>query len=430
MTAFHRVNACVLVCLLGGWVSAGLAAQQATQRKATLREGPGSFYPVVAQLAKGSLLEVGETRGTWVAGRAVSHSGWLPKLAFQDVRRGLDYAGLLKSDEAVVISSVDIAAATKGAFEAKYSETHQSNFGLIDQLETLNADPALVSDMLSSLVGGDTMVLRTLPRQIYKNNVILQDDAEQLLGRAMAATLVNPGYIEDRRTIDYVTAVAAVVGTKTTRYQIPFRVAVIKDAAVNGFGLPGGYIVITEGLLGRVQSEAELACQLGHEMAHICLFHGLREFNKRETHRKRDSAFAELDSAVGRDDPFAELDALTGDTTSPGIEEDLDRLANTSYLKIIGERAREDELEADLFGVAYAAAAGYDPNAMVTYLERVRSGGEMHDAFRHHPSLDDRIAALRAGIQRFRLARRGQVLEQVRFRDHVALSPAAVKGFE
>jgi len=396
-----------------------LAAQQTTRRKASLREGPGSFYPVVARLQKGTILETGETRGSWVAGRTTRYSGWLPGTAFQGLQRGVDYAGLLNSEKAVVISSVDIAAATKGAFETKYAETYQANFNLIDRLEEMAIDPMLVSRLLGSLERTSPRALRTLPSPVYDNNVILQPDAEQLLGRAMAATLVTNGFIENGDITEYVNAVAAVVVAKTPRYQLPFRVAVVKDTDINGFGLPGGYIVITEGMLDSIQSEAELACLIGHEVAHTCLFHGLREFKKREDHRRRDAAFAELDAAVRSSDPFAELDALTGDTTAPGIEEDLNRLANTSYLKIIGRRAREDELEADLYGVAYAAAAGYDPNAMITYLERVRARGGVHDAFRHHPGISDRIAALRTGIRRYRLAQRGQALKHERYASYM-----------
>jgi Zn-dependent protease with chaperone function len=414
---YTRLSLCLGVAMIGGM--AVLAAQQTTQRKTSLREGPGSFFPVVTRLPKGTPLDVSETRGGWVAGRTPTYSGWVPSVAFQSLRQGMDYAGLLNSEQAVVISSVDIAAATKGAFETKYAETYQADFNLVDRLEGIRIDPMLVSHLLGSLEGSDARFLRTLPRPVFDNNVILQFDAEQLLGRAMAATLITDGFIESSSTIEYVNAVAAVVVAKTPRYELPFRVAVVKDAAVNGFGLPGGYIVITEGMLASMASEAELACQIGHEIAHTCLFHGLREFKKRETHRKRDAAFAELDSAIGGDDPFAELDALTGDTTSPGIEHDLNRLANTSYLKIIGCRAREDELEADLYGAAYAAAAGYDPNAMITYLERVRDQGGTHDAFRHHPAINDRIAALRMGIRRYRLAQRGQALKHERYASRV-----------
>ncbi len=404
----------IVCCSSSGW-----AAPRTMLRKSALREGPGSFYPVVVKLDKGTLVNVTEPRGGWFKVSCQQQQGWLPKSAFQGVRKGLDYAGLLNSEKAVVISSVDIAAATKGAFEAKYSEGYKANFALVDSLDKLSIDPMQVSFLLNTLNAGNSAVLSSLPRQMYENNIIIQRDAETLLGRAMTATLVTPGFVDDKNLIEYVNSVAAVVGMKTPRYDVPFRVAVIDDESVGGYGLPGGYIVVTKGLLDQVKSEAELACLLAHEMAHICLFHGLREFNKRGTHRKSDSAFAELDSAMGedRDDPFADLNALTGDTTSAAIENDLNRLANTSYLKIIGQRAREDELEADLYGAAYASAAGYDPRALITCLERVRRNGEIEDSFRHHPSLDDRILGLQNGLKRYRLVQRGQSLKKDRYRE-------------
>ena len=414
-----RVYVCFSVC---GFSIAASASSQPVLRKASLREGPGSFYPVLEQVNKGVSVKTGEVRGNWMKISTLQHSGWLPKNAFRPLRKGVDYAGLLNSEKAVVISSVDIAAATKGAFEAKYSENKKADFSLVDALDSIKIDPLQVSFMLNTLHPGSRSILRTLPRQKYDNNIIIQSDAERLLGRAMTATLVTQGYIDNEAVIKYVNAVAAVVGMKTTRYDLPFRVAVIDDDSIGGFGLPGGYIVITKGLLMEVESEAELACLLGHEMAHICLFHGLREFNKRGTHRKSDSAFAELNAASGSgDDPFAELNSLTGDTTESGIERDLNRLANTSYLKIIGQRAREDEIEADLYGAAYAAQAGYDPGALPAYLARVRSRGEIHDAFRHHPSLDDRISELQASIKRYHLGQRGQELKEKRFETETSM---------
>jgi uncharacterized protein YraI len=421
----------LMIGIFGAAAGIGFAAQQTMQRRGTMREGPGSFFPVVAKLEEGTSVDVNEVRGTWLSGRTGQNEGWLPRSAFKRAQAGVDYAGLIDSDKAVVISSVDIAAATKGAFETSYSENHDARFELVDILEQLQIDPMQVSSLLNTLTPAVRSPLRSLPRSQYDNNVILHYEAEYLLGRAMTASLVTPGFTDNQNVTEYVNAVAAVVAAQTPRYDIPFRVAVVKDDTVNGFGLPGGFIVITEGLLRSLKSEAELACQLAHEMAHICLFHGLREFNKRSTHRKSDSAFAELEEdAGGGDDPFAELNELTGETTHSGIEQDLSRLANTSYLKIIGSRAREDELEADLYGVAYAASAGYDPSAMVAYLERVQSRGDIRDAFRHHPAIADRVKVLKAAIRSHRLAQKGQAVKADRFNEQIQQAKASAGTVE
>ncbi len=413
----NRVRCVTAVLAAVGLVMAAGAAERTIRRSSAMREGPASFFPVVMPLEPGMKVSVTETRGSWVQGLAGERSGWIAQLAFEAFSAGVDYAGMLNSEKALVVSSVDIAAATKGAFEANYAETHKTDFARVDTLEQLRVPPELVSRILESLPAPAPRVLADLPQPQFANNVIIRADAEHLLGRALTATLVSPGFVDSPEAIAYVNAVAAVVGARTPRYDLPFRVALTDDPGINGFGLPGGNVVLTRGLLGMVRNEAELACQIGHEIAHITLYHGLREFQKRGTHRKSDSAFGELDSMGGdAADPFAELEALTGDTSLGGVEADMTRLANTSYLTIIGKRAREDELDADLFGVAYAAAAGYDPNAMIRYLERVRGQGIGPDAFRHHPSIDERITALREGIRRYRLATGTQVLGDERFK--------------
>ena len=385
------------------------AAPRSIKRHAALREGPGSFYPVVSWLERGTTVDAVAVRGSWIESRTLQKKqGWLPRNAFKAPRKGVDYAGLLNSDKAVVISSVDIAAATKGAFEARYSEKKKVDFKLMNELDSLKVNAAEVSRILGYLKPAVRPVVPNLPHPVYKNNVIVNGDAEHLLGRAIAATLVTPGFIDNSNTIARVNEIAAVVGMRTQRYDLPLRVAVIDDESVAGYGLPGGYIVISSGMLKEVRSEAELACLLGHEMAHVCLYHGLREFNKRSTHRKSDSAFAELDAQAAVEDPFAELNQLSGDTNAAAIEKDLRRLADTSYMKVIGKRGRQDELEADLYGAAYAADAGYNPEALVNYLERIKNSHDIHDAFRNHPSLDDRISALQSGISRYRIKRAGQ----------------------
>ncbi len=390
-----------------------------------MREGPGSFFPAVTTLEPGTVVALGETRGSWVQARVGTSSGWIAQLAFEGVSAGVDYSGMLHSDKAVVISSVDIAAATKGAFEANYAESHKVDFARVDALEQLQLSPALVSAIYQSLPPANPRLLQGLPAPVFANNVIIRLDAEQLLGRALTATLVSAGFVDSPEVIAYANAVAAVVGAKTPRYDLTFRVGLTAEDTINGFGLPGGNVVLSRGLLNMVRSEAELACQIGHEIAHITLYHGLREFQKRGTHRMRDSAFSELEEATSggrgaKDDPFAELNALTGDTSLEAVEKDMNVVANTSYLTIIGKRAREDELEADLYGAAYAAAAGYDPNAMITYLERVQDQGVGQDTFRHHPALQDRIAALRDGIRRYRLVVGRPVLHTERYMEQTA----------
>ncbi len=374
---------------------AATAAERTAQRA-------GAYYPAVGSLEGGQQVEAGEAAGGWVAVRAGEAAGWVAASVFEAPRSGVDYAGMLAESGGISISSVDIAAATKGAFAARYEERHGADWAAVEWADGIAVPAGVLTVLRQGLSPAPGYGAPAgLPRRPFDNNIVLSLDAEKLLGRALLGHLAADGIVTNLDLANYVNAVGALVGARTERYDLPYRVVVTRDSALNGFGLPGGYIVLSGGYLAAMRDEAELACVIGHEMAHVSLFHGLREFSKRAPQRRRDAA-------------FAELDAISGENTLADVEADLNRLADTASLKIMGGRARTDELEADLFGAAYAAAAGYDPEAMVDLLERVGASGE-EDRFRHHPELSARLEALREGIRRYGLKRPGQKRMATRF---------------
>lgn len=406
--AFFHVCALACAAAVGGAVAEDRA--QTTQRDSDVREGPGAYFDVVGRLPRGTTVQVGEAKGFWHAARSAKLSGWTPASAFDKPKAGTDYLGLVEGEGGMVISSVDITAAAKGAFAARLAEKQRVDLGKADVLDLLRADPRMVQTIRAGLPRHlDDNTLARLPRIPFSNTMCLDGEAETLLGRALASSLLTNGVVNDAKLVGYVNAVAAVVGEKTERYYLPYRVAILDDSSINGFGLPGGYICISRGLIEKLRDEAELACVLGHEMAHISRFHGLREFKKREIHRRADQVFGELDKATNRSDEVRK------------IEESLDSVAQEAWLKIMSGRARTDELEADLFGAVYAAAAGYQPSAAVDVLERIAgSGVEEADIYRHHPPLEKRIAELKKGIAQYRLARNDQVRPADRLRAAIA----------
>ncbi|MBT3294378.1 MAG: M48 family metalloprotease [Verrucomicrobia bacterium] len=395
----HRTRHTIGCALL---LAALMASAGELQRNTALRSGPGAFFPALELLKAGARVEADAPTGNWVPAQTATTNGWLPRVALTVPRRGIDYSGLLGAGEAVNVSSVDIAAATKGAFASSYSDRHDVDLGVVKQVTAIAVSPSLVAMLTKRLTPAPAGWLRDrLPRRPFDNSIVLSGEAETLLGHAMVAHMAPNGFAQNGRLKNYVNGVGMLVGARTERYDWPYKVGILNDESINGFGMPGGFILISKGYLDLIQNEAELAAVIGHEMAHCSLYHGLREFKKRAIHRRRDAVFAELDD-------------ITGDSSTSAIEADLNRLADTSYLKIIGGRAREDEFEADLFGAAYAAAAGYDPRAMVELLQRVGGAAEM-DAFRHHPGMGERIAALQKGIARYHLVRDGQTRLAQRF---------------
>jgi len=370
---------------------------QVTERDTDLREGPAAYFGVTGRVKRGTSVNVLDAKGLWRSARAPLCAGWAPASAFEKPKSGLDYMGLADGEDGLVISSADVTAATKGALAARLAERQKVELSAGDVLDTLSPDVAVVRRIEGELPGRPGYeVLAGMPKPDFRNSMILMGEAESVLGRALAVSLLTNGLVRDAKLVGYVNAVAAVVGSRSERYDLPYRVAVIDDAGVNGFGLPGGYIVVTRGLLAQVRDEAELACLLGHELAHISRYHGLREYQKREVHRRADKIFGELDRATNRVDDDRK------------VEEDLAAVMDESWLKIMGGRARSDELEADVFGAAYAAAAGYEPSAAVSLLDRIQSQFAEGDRYRHHPPIVQRIAELKRAIAKYRLTREGQ----------------------
>ncbi|MFN3592718.1 MAG: M48 family metalloprotease, partial [Thermaurantiacus sp.] len=141
-------------------------------------------------------------------------------------------------------------------------------------------------------------------------------------------------------------ALEAVPGSRESDWTI----SVLSSPVPNAMAVPGGYLYITRGLLGMMNSEAELASVLGHEAGHIAARHAQR--------RQRPAT-------VGALGTIATAVLLGGDAA---------RLAQLGSAALVGGYSRNQEREADSLGLQYMARAGYDPMAaasMLAALDRV-----------------------------------------------------------
>jgi predicted Zn-dependent protease len=175
------------------------------------------------------------------------------------------------------------------------------------------------------------------------------------------------------------------VGQKLARESIaaksPYKFSfhVLADArTVNAFALPGGPVFITEGLLRRLKTEGELAAVLGHEIGHVIARHSSERLAKQNLTQGLLGALV-----VG-----------TGDYSTAQIGQVVGSLINMRY-------GRDDELEADALGLRIAAAAGYDPRAMIGVMETLAkaSGGSQQPEFvSTHPAPENRSARIKEAI--------------------------------
>jgi len=145
---------------------------------------------------------------------------------------------------------------------------------------------------------------------------------------------------------------------------------------VNAFALPGGYIYIYDGLIDFVDNDDQLACVIAHEVGHIVAKHSIKK----------------LQASMG-------YTLLSLATLSTG---DSDLIVGTNYAlaNVLLAYSREDELLADTLGARYAKRAGYNPRAMIDFLENLRQKKKEEpirakSLYRTHPYIADRIVAIK-----------------------------------
>lgn len=182
--------------------------------------------------------------------------------------------------------------------------------------------------------------------------------------------------LKNEYAMRYVAMMTTLVGRYSERPLIPYFTAIINSDEVNAFATPGGYIFITRGAIEMMQSEAELASVIGHEVAHINKKHALNEI-------KRVKGWSQIGSGAAKG-------------AGVGGGADFDALVKDLAKMIMGKAfSKTDELDADLSGMKYTMAAGYDPRAMLDFLTTLKSKSAPSGAVvSSHPEPHERIDEL------------------------------------
>ena len=166
-------------------------------------------------------------------------------------------------------------------------------------------------------------------------------------------------------------------------YQYDFHV-LRDDQTINAFALPGGQVFITAALLRRLQSEAQLAGVLAHEIGHVVGRHSAEQLAKSQL----------TGALVGAAGVAASSDNSDG-RQAAAIAAAVGQLVNMRF-------GRKDELEADHFGVRFMSEAGYDPRALeevMRILAEASSGSSQPEFLSTHPDPGNRLAQIDAEIQ-------------------------------
>jgi len=221
-----------------------------------------------------------------------------------------------------------------------------------------------------------------------KQRVSLTQEQEVALGLQTAPQMIRQmgGEYNDPKVQAMVDRVGMKIvnGTEAGRSKYNFDFHVLADPnTVNAFALPGGQIFITMGLLNMLKTEDELAGVLGHEIGHVIGRHSAEHMAKEELTQGLVSAGT----------------IATMDPNNPGMQ---NAIAQYIGSVINMKYGREDELEADRYGVKYLFETGYDPEAQIEVMEVLKkaSGGQNPPEFLStHPNPDNRIEAIKKYIR-------------------------------
>jgi predicted Zn-dependent protease len=226
-------------------------------------------------------------------------------------------------------------------------------------------------------------------------------EREIALGKSLAQEVERSAKLVDDPVItEYVNRVGQNL-VRNSDAKVPFTIKVIDSDAVNAFALPGGFFYVNNGLILRADSEAELAGVMAHEIAHVAARHS----TKRET--------------KGQLTQLATIPLILlgpGGWAGYGIYQGLNFAVPLTFLKF----SRGDENEADYLGVQYAYKTGYDPNAFVSFFEKVqaeekRRPGTVPTVFSTHPPTADRVERVEKEIATILPARNQYIITTSEF---------------
>src|SRR2546426_6814434 len=172
----------------------------------------------------------------------------------------------------------------------------------------------------------------------------------------------------------YMQQFGARLAATSERPNLPWSFRVVDDPVVNAFALPGGYIYVTRGILAHLNSEAELAGVVGHEIGHVTARHSVSQLSKQQ---------------------LAQIGLAVGAIANPDFER-FAGLASAGLGVLFLKYSRDAERQADDLGLRYMRRANYDPREMphvfemLTHVSQAQGGGRVPEWLATHPDPENR----------------------------------------
>jgi beta-barrel assembly-enhancing protease len=222
-------------------------------------------------------------------------------------------------------------------------------------------------------------------RKVARGPNLYSLESEAALGATIAEKIDRSvKLIDDPVVSEYINRVGQSL-VKDSDARVPFKIKVIDSDEVNAFSLPGGFLYVNAGLILLADEESELAGVMAHEIAHVCARHVTRDLTKNRIAQLVSTSLVLLGP---------------GGWATYAIYGGVNFGLSMTFRKV----SRAAESEADYLGLQYMYKAGYDPNAVVSFLEKVADDqvrqGTASKLFSRHPPTRRRIKAAQDEIAR------------------------------
>jgi hypothetical protein len=217
-------------------------------------------------------------------------------------------------------------------------------------------------------------ITRIGERRVDRGLNMYSIEQEQIMGKRMADEIESRcRMVKDPIITGYIERLGQRL-VRNSDAKIMFTIKVIDSDEVNAFALPGGYFYVNTGLILAAQNEAELAGVMAHEIAHVAARHATRNMTKIQLWNIASIPMVFFGGPVGMA---------------------LRQASSIAFPISVTKFSRDAEREADLLGIEYEYAAGYDPGSFVNFFERLKARESkrnfMARAFASHPMNRDRI---------------------------------------
>ncbi len=195
-----------------------------------------------------------------------------------------------------------------------------------------------------------------------ENERTVMDEASEIAEgkKAHEQVLAEYGMYPNPKLQAYVNDIGQRLAKQSERSQLAWHFTVLDSPEINAFALPGGYVYVTRGIMAYMESEADLAGVIGHEIGHVTARHGAQRATRQQT-----AGVGVIAATI--------LGAVLETAGLGGAGQLASQVSQSVAAGYISSYGREQELQADRLGAAYLSRTQYDPRNMISVIQVLKN---------------------------------------------------------